>query len=357
MSRIKMLLAVSTAVAVSAAALAGVAGAAEPTGPYVSLGAGLHMPRTSDILFGAAAREADFDNGFLVNGAFGYKFDNNLRLEAELAHREADIDNVSGTAWTGTQKAWSTMANLLYDFDTGSSVTPYLGAGLGLSWQGFKNNFRGPTSPANFDGTDKEFTWQGIAGVGTGLTDNLKLFLEYRYIAVGTADFPANATPATPVISEHNDRSHNLLVGFRYFFGAPPPKAEPPKPAPPPPPPPAAAAPPPPPVPQKFIVFFDWDKSNLRPDAAKIVADAAAYAKSTGKARIEATGHADTSGPPAYNLALSERRAQAVRDELVRLGIPANEIAVMFKGETQPLVATGDGVREPQNRRVEIELE
>ncbi|MDX2224937.1 MAG: outer membrane beta-barrel protein [Rhodospirillaceae bacterium] len=354
MNKSKMLLAVSAA----AITLSGAALAADPTGPYVSLGAGLHMPRTSDILFGAATREADFDNGFLVNGAFGYKFDNNLRLEAELGHREADIDNVSGTAWTGSQKAWSTMANLVYDFDTASNVTPYLGAGLGLSWLGFKDNFRGPTSAANFDGTDKEFTWQGIAGIGTGVTDNLKLFLEYRYIAVGNAAFPANATPATPVISDHSDRSHNLLVGFRYFFGAPPPKAEPPKPAPPPPPPPAAAAPPPPPpVPQKFIVFFDWDKSNLRADAAKIVSDAAAYAKSTGKARIEATGHADTSGTPAYNLALSERRAQAVRNELVRLGIPANEIAVMFRGESQPLVATGDGVREPQNRRVEIELE
>ncbi|MBM3514834.1 MAG: hypothetical protein FJX59_14150 [Alphaproteobacteria bacterium] len=53
----------------------------------------------------------------------------------------------------------------------------------------------------------------------------------------------------------------------------------------------------------------------------------------------------------------AKRRANTVKAELIRLGIPANEIAVMFKGESEPLVSTGDGVREPQNRRVEIVIE
>ncbi len=73
--------------------------------------------------------------------------------------------------------------------------------------------------------------------------------------------------------------------------------------------------------------------------------------------RITTTGHADTSGTPAYNLALSERRANAVKAELVKLGFREAEIVVMFRGEAEPLVATGDGVREPQNRRVEIVME
>ena len=110
-------------------------------------------------------------------------------------------------------------------------------------------------------------------------------------------------------------------------------------------------------IPQKFIVFFDFDKSNLRSDAQKIVSDAVEYAKKNGKARINATGHADTSGSPAYNLALSERRAVAVKAELARLGISDKEVVVMYKGESDPMVATGDGVKEPQNRRVEIVLE
>ena len=76
-----------------------------------------------------------------------------------------------------------------------------------------------------------------------------------------------------------------------------------------------------------------------------------------GVTRIAVTGHTDTSGAPAYNMALSLRRANAVKDALVREGIPASVIAVTGRGETQLLVQTGDNVKEPQNRRVEIVLQ
>src|SRR5262249_15355581 len=107
----------------------------------------------------------------------------------------------------------------------------------------------------------------------------------------------------------------------------------------------------------KFLVFFDFDRANLRADAAKVVAQAVDEAKRTGKVRITATGHTDTSGTAAYNMGLSERRAKTVQKELNRLGIKDNEIVVRWKGESEPLVQTGDGVKEPQNRRVEIVLE
>jgi len=117
--------------------------------------------------------------------------------------------------------------------------------------------------------------------------------------------------------------------------------------------------PPPPAQPQaaqatSFMVFFDWDRSNLSQQAESTIGQAAAAFKHTGAARVVATGHADRSGPENYNMALSLRRANAVKDSLVRNGVPAGAIQVIGKGESQPLVPTADGVREPQNRRVEI---
>jgi outer membrane protein OmpA-like peptidoglycan-associated protein len=347
------------ALASAVSALAVPALAAEQ-GPYVGLGLGYHMPRNSSVLIGTNPREMEFDNGPIAVGSFGYMWSQGFRAEAEVGYREGEVGNVTGgpaaIPWTGDQKTWSVMGNLLFDLARDSRVNPYIGAGAGINWLGWKNGFAGPTTPT-FDGTESKFGWQGIAGADFKATDNLRLFLEYRYIGVNNVRFPANNATATPVVSDHDDRSHNLLLGFRYAFGAPPPKAEPPKAAPPPAPPAPPAPPPRPAIPQNFIVFFDFDKSNLRTDAQKIVSDAATYAKTNNKARIVTTGHADTSGSAAYNLGLSERRANAVKAELVRLGIPANEIVVMFKGESQPLVATGDGVKEPQNRRVEIVLE
>ena len=119
-------------------------------------------------------------------------------------------------------------------------------------------------------------------------------------------------------------------------------------PPPPPPPPPPAAAP------QAFMVFFDWDRSNLSTQAESTIQQAAATFKTIGSARVTATGHTDKSGPDNYNMALSLRRANTVKDSLVRNGVPATAISVVGVGESQPLVQTADGVREPQNRRVEI---
>jgi OmpA family len=108
--------------------------------------------------------------------------------------------------------------------------------------------------------------------------------------------------------------------------------------------------------PGRFLVFFDFDRATLRPDARQTIAEAAQEYQRTGAARIAVTGHTDLSGSDSYNAALSERRAQAVRRELVRLGVPASAITEVAEGESEPLVQTADGAREARNRRVEIEL-
>ena len=103
-----------------------------------------------------------------------------------------------------------------------------------------------------------------------------------------------------------------------------------------------------------FMVFFDWDSSRLSVASLNVITQAVTAFRSTGNARVTATGHTDTTGPESYNMALSLRRANAVKNEMVRQGVPADAIAVVGKGESQLLVPTGDNVREPQNRRVEI---
>lgn len=103
-----------------------------------------------------------------------------------------------------------------------------------------------------------------------------------------------------------------------------------------------------------YLVFFDFDKSNLTAEARDTVAKAAADAKAAGASTVSVTGHADRSGKNSYNQRLSERRAASVKRELARDGVPAGRISTAARGETDPLVQTEDGVREPQNRRVEI---
>jgi outer membrane protein OmpA-like peptidoglycan-associated protein len=106
------------------------------------------------------------------------------------------------------------------------------------------------------------------------------------------------------------------------------------------------------------LVFFDWDSAELTPEATSVIRAAADNIKRGGVSmlRVEVTGHADRSGPASYNVGLSQRRANAVRDALISMGVSGGVIGVDWKGETDPLVQTEDGVREPQNRRASIEV-
>jgi iron complex outermembrane receptor protein len=133
-------------------------------------------------------------------------------------------------------------------------------------------------------------------------------------------------------------------------FGGGEPSAPPAAPYVPPAPTPVAPAP----VAHSYMVFFDFNKSDLTPDAVKIVAQAAANAGPAKVTKIDVTGHTDTVGSDAYNMRLSRRRAESVAAELEKDGVPASEIAIFAKGKHDLLIPTGDGVKEPQNRRVQI---
>lgn len=111
---------------------------------------------------------------------------------------------------------------------------------------------------------------------------------------------------------------------------------------------------PPPPSDERVIIFFGWDRPIIDGDAAaRLDTIVAAYARSPD-VRIELSGHADRSGPPAPNVRASRARAEAVAAFLAARGVPGAAMTIVSHGETRPLVPTQDGVREPHNRRVEI---
>jgi outer membrane protein OmpA-like peptidoglycan-associated protein len=103
-----------------------------------------------------------------------------------------------------------------------------------------------------------------------------------------------------------------------------------------------------------YLLFFDWGKPDITSDAEAVLDQAAAAYRQNPSAHLRIVGHTDRSGSASYNLLASRRRAEAVRAELSGRGVPANAMTVAAYGEERPIVPTEDGVREVQNRRVEI---
>lgn len=115
---------------------------------------------------------------------------------------------------------------------------------------------------------------------------------------------------------------------------------------------------PPPPSgkPRFYTVFFDWDKSDIN-DIAQLVIDAIVADWRDAADALHLVGHADRSGSVPYNQKLSERRVGSVSGALEAQGIAPERISGYGVGETDPLVPTPDGVREPRNRRVVVTIE
>lgn len=105
-----------------------------------------------------------------------------------------------------------------------------------------------------------------------------------------------------------------------------------------------------------YVLFFDLAKAKLRREAEAVINQVVKTLKGIDNYEVVIHGHADRSGSASYNLQLSQKRAERVRNVLVRRGV-ADELITLFAfGESDPQVMTVDGVREPKNRRVEIFL-
>jgi len=312
-------------------AMAAPAGAvAQPmAGPYVNLGAGVSILQNAILKSAGGRTDLSVAPGAAVEAGAGIGVGGGLRLELEGDFAAA---RPRGSNGGGTTDTYGGFVNALYDFTTGTGFVPYLGIGAG--YQALDLD-RGESSSA--------FGYQGIAGLSypVGVIPGLSLTAEYRL--VGNALF----TGGPPVSSVFD---HQALLGLRYAFGTPPPAPPVEQGAAPPAPPPAEAST------RTYLVFFDWDRADLSARARQIVAEAADASRHLHSTRIEVSGYTDASGTQTYNQSLSVRRAQTVEAELVRDGVAESDIAIHGFGASSPLVRTATGVREPQNRRVEIIL-
>ncbi|HEX3415455.1 MAG TPA: OmpA family protein [Stellaceae bacterium] len=337
--------------------------------------------------------KANYDSGFNAGGRLGLQY-GPLRVEEEYSYRHNGLSTNTSTnaffssgAFTGNRNTHSIMTNFIYDFTLGWPVTPHLGFGVGavdnIDSISLKTNTLAlapgqqlavsvppggtagvigrvgagtPFNPATFGGTflkgnSWNFGYQAIAGFRYDINPLLAFDVDYRYLATtdpsftnkGTFPFPPFGLPPGTAKYTSGYSTHNIVASLTMKFGAPPA-----------PPPPAPPAPPPPPTHQVYLVFFDWDKYNITPEGQQIIQLAANQYRSGGRVTLQVTGYTDTSGSPGYNQRLSERRANAVAAALERLGVPRSDMVVAGRGENDLRVPTPKGVREPQNRRVEI---
>jgi OOP family OmpA-OmpF porin len=362
-----------------------IAAKAQPvTGVYVGAGAGIDFLLDPTVKGNINNGAFTFQNNKLnpkVGPAFdlavGYGFGNGLRAELEGFY---SYNTFSGNHQGGTEQKAGPMVNVLYDFMVSPAIQPYVGVGVGYIWAQERNLHSSGTAtlPAGYvvNGTaltssitgnanlqannafQGSFAAQAIIGAAFPIASvpGLALTADYRFLSLsenrtysGTASGTLSSSTRTATVTVPasyrltNDYNNIVMVGVRYAFGAAPP-----------PPPPAPAPVPPSPVSRSYLVFFDWDKAVLTDRARQIVAEAAAASTKVQYTKLEVNGYTDTSGTPAYNQGLSIRRAQAVAAELVKDGVPKAAISIQGFGETHLLVQTGPGVREPQNRRVEI---
>ncbi len=248
----------------------------------------------------------------------------------------------------GDRNAYAFMTNAIYDFAVGWPVTPHIGAGIGaviLHDSISLTNGSALAAPSGIghrvaSSSRVELGYQGIAGVRYNINPSLAFDLDYRYLATTDPTFRA-FSPAGKYRSGYE--THNLVASLTVRFGAALPLIAPP------------APPAPPPLARRvFLVFFDWDKSTITPEGMAIIQQAAAAFRAGGPVTIQVTGYTDASGSAGYNQRLSERRANAVAQAMIGLGVPRQQMAVSGRGKNDQRVPTADGVREPQNRRVEI---
>jgi len=320
------------------------------------------------------------DNGWEGAALYGYDF-GLARVEVEGGYKTYGVEGLvapvellpdAGTDMgyrtyspaDGRMTILSAMLNGLVDLGGETGIGAYFGGGLGVA-RVDAEVAAGASAARYIDDRDAGLAFQGLAGLRVPVSRRVDLGLKYRYFNVGELRELRFSDAGARNLSTKLD-THSVLASLVFNLGgapepmaqpAPPPPAPAPAPAPTTPPPPAP--PPPPATPVRctqgpYIVFFEWDEAQVTPEAGTILDSAMTAYESCGSVPIMLAGYTDSSGTAQYNQGLAARRNESVRQYLTSRGIPAARITSEAFGEANPRVPTADGVRELQNRRVEI---
>ena len=356
-------------VTISACAAPALAVAQPLTGPYVNLGAGADFLQNEIFEpydgYGPLKRSYIFDPGVAGEISIGYGLGNGLRVEIEGDYSNNRVRGVHLSVPEragGNEQQFGGFLNAFYDFNLNLPVFPYLGVGVGyqeLALNQINSSVSGAPirSSTEYGGS---FAYQGIAGLSYPLAamPGLSLTAEYRMIGVvspppfdrgnGSGNTVSlGGVPLTSRSTVNNIFNHEALLGLRYAFNTAPPSSAPIE----------ATAPPAPTAARTYLVFFDWDQLRFNGSVTadhrrgRPGIDPGADHADPGERIYRCLGHT-----AAYNQRLSVRRGETVAGELVRDGVPRAAITIHGFGESNPLVPTAPGVREPQHRRVEIIL-
>jgi OOP family OmpA-OmpF porin len=346
-------------------------------GPYLGIEGGMNLQSRQDVLqSGINTGNLSFQNGFVAGLAGGYAFVNGFRPELELDFRRNDLEQfiTSGTALSagGFETATSVLGNLWYDYKAPSGffhvVHPYLGVGLGAARLAARHVRIGSTALGNdYDWT---FAYQGGAGFAVDVTPRLSVSYDWRYLQTNRGSFDVGL--GAPLDARY--RSNSAMLSLRYSFGAPPalpqPVAEtPPAPTPQPP----VAPPPPKPVchppagfkvdenckiiEQKVIlrsINFQLNSDRLTVPSQQTLDEVAQALIAQPELEVEIDGYTDSTGSAAYNLRLSQRRAEAVKNYLVAKGVKAQALTAKGYGASRPIASNKTAEGRAQNRRVEF---
>jgi OOP family OmpA-OmpF porin len=374
------------AIALAACPLAALAG----EGPYVGAEGGVNWESTQNLHQNSPVIDRlQFNTGWMAGLVGGYSFENGLRPELELNYRRNGFSHDLFGGGSGTDQAGGALANLWYDLKTPSglfsTLHPYFGGGVGAVRSGYSSASLAGNGIIGDYAT--ELGWQAGAGLGYDLTPNLTLALDYRHLWTNRGSFHNDllGNALAPGFA-HSQRylANTALLSVRYSFGAAPVAAaapSPPPPAPPPPPAVAIAAPPPPPaaptpppcnpppgfkvdencqiIEQSVVVrgiSFENNSSRLTAPSQTTLEQVAQALNGQPALTVDIQGYTDSRGAPAYNLKLSQRRADAVQAYLAGKGVDASRLTAHGYGQADPMADNGTADGRAQNRRVTFEL-